>query len=73
MIIAICPHCPKNQFEVGADSIEDAEGATIDCPYCESVLIFIEGKPVDFHAYMNSQDDRWPTDGQGTASMCIDE
>jgi len=69
-MIIKCPSCDK-ESEVGADTAEEAEGATLDCAWCSTLLIFNEGKVIDFHVHMNNQDPRWPKDGQGAHSVSI--
>ena len=61
-------------------TIADVAGATIDCPFCDELLIIpheqFDGRDRDvypiavhcprFHNWLNAQDPSWPVDGNGT-------
>lgn len=42
------------------------DGATLDCPNCEALLIIKGDSLKEFHLYIHSQDQQWPEDGHGT-------
>lgn len=70
MVEFTCCSCEKN-FKIDAvDTIEQAEGATMDCPHCDKLLLVRDGKIKDFHKTIHedckSQGIHWPEDGKGT-------
>ena len=65
----VCPDC-KEGFSTDY-SREEREGATMNCPCCDTLLVFIDGKTLSFHKYMNSQYSDWPADGEGTGHVDI--
>jgi len=66
-----CPNCGKGFGIPGISDIAECEGATCDCPNCGDLLLFADGKIVDFHAHLNASDPRWPADGAGTGVINI--
>jgi len=64
-----CPNC-TNQFKFTDETtLEQAEGCTMDCPNCSSVLIVNNGQVLDFHKFLHEKDSRWPADGKGTGFL----
>lgn len=55
--------------------IETRDGATMDCPNCEGLLLGMpDGSTVDFHLHLhNSSGGNWPKDGTGTGIIEIGE
>jgi predicted RNA-binding Zn-ribbon protein involved in translation (DUF1610 family) len=62
-----CPNCGDGFGIPGISNVAECEGATCDCPNCGDLLLFDEGKLVDFHKAMNAADPRWPADGKNTS------
>jgi hypothetical protein len=68
MIRVDCPECDGVSI-VDVESREDAEGATMDCTYCESLLLFQGGQVKNFHKALNEENSAWPADGRGTGCL----
>ena len=65
MIKLVCVEC-NSEFDVNCNSIKEAEGATVDCPSCNKLLVIDNGKILDFHKFINKTSPEWPKDGKGT-------
>lgn len=68
MIPPNCCNCGKS-FKIlvpGMSELAEFEGATLDCPHCDGLLIIVGGELRDFHQHLNASEDRWPADGAGT-------
>ena len=66
-----CCNCSDTFNIPGVESLSDHEGATLDCPACNAVLIIDDGILKDFHRFMNEGDPRWPADGKNTGVIEI--
>lgn len=66
MISSICPSCATNIIKLTPEIMAAHDGATLDCPNCEALLIIKGDSLKEFHSYIHSQDQRWPEDGHGT-------
>ncbi len=72
MVEFTCCSCKETFKCLAIDEPEEAEGATMDCPHCEKLLIYKDGEIKDFHKWLHNQTVEdgdgfvWPEDGKGT-------
>lgn len=59
-------NCPECQYEFKDVFTKEEDGATLDCPKCNALLIYKDGEIQNFHEWMHNRDKRWPADGKGT-------
>ena len=69
--IFTCPAC-KKEFST-PNTLQECEGATMDCPNCNSLLLVKKGTAIDFHKAIHGECEEWPEDGKGTYSVGIEE
>ena len=68
----ICPVCNKKS-NLHVDTVEEANGSTFDCAWCNALLIMKGGKVLDFHKQLHEQEPSWPADGKNTGFVEIRE
>ena len=68
---AICPHCAIHIEKLTPEVLSENEGATLDCPSCNALLIIKNGRLSDFHKILHEEDERWPEDGKDTSYIGI--
>jgi ssDNA-binding Zn-finger/Zn-ribbon topoisomerase 1 len=66
-----CIKCNQDIVKATAEVMKEYEGATADCPHCGALLIIKEGKFLDFHEYIHSENPKWPKDGERTGYIEI--
>lgn len=63
----ICSVCAFNITKLTEEMATNYEGATLDCPNCDSLLIIKSHHLREFHSYLHeSTKGAWPVDGKGT-------
>jgi hypothetical protein len=63
----ICPTCAFNIVKLTEEVAKGNEGATLDCPHCDALLIIKDQHLQEFHTYMNKETNgEWPSDGKNT-------
>jgi len=66
VIDVTCPEC-QGRFKVYGDGApskvwKPLVGDTTDCYHCDALLLFTEGKVVEFHSHMRSKMPAWDAD-----------
>lgn len=59
----ICPCCANNIVKLTPEVLKEHEGATLDCPFCDALLIIKDNRVIEFHEHMNKETNgQWPKD-----------
>jgi len=69
MFYGECPICLKKFTFRNEATLQEAEGATFNCPRSGCLLIVDEWKILDFHGHLHKGDSRWPADGKGSGCL----
>lgn len=67
-----CPSCATHIEKLTPEILSEKDGATCDCPYCDTLLIIKEGRLQEFHPWLHEQDSRWPKDGKDTDYIAVE-
>lgn len=63
----ICPSCNKS-FSCDTTGVSSA---TLDCPHCNTLLLWKDAKMVKFHETLNKENPSWPVEGKDTESVDV--
>ena len=65
-----CPVCDKKCMI--KYSPEEREGATMNCPECNALLLNRSHHVLDFHKWLHYENEGdWPLEGEGTSSVSV--
>ena len=68
-----CPECTAKFSPEEEALLRTRKHCTLDCPVCDTLLLWKDGVLSDFHKAIHAECEDWPEDGKGTHSLKIGE